>query len=56
MFDPSTHKVFASRDVIFHEQANEGNKENNYERWHILPKVEDNKVEAKNSEQQKLEE
>jgi hypothetical protein len=24
MFDPSTHKVFAGRDVIFHERA-EGN-------------------------------
>jgi hypothetical protein len=24
LFDPSTHKVFASRDVIFHEQE-EGN-------------------------------
>jgi hypothetical protein len=26
MFNPSTHKVFASRDVIFHEQVDEGNK------------------------------
>ena len=25
MFDPSTHRVFASRDVIFHEQTDEGN-------------------------------
>ena len=58
MFDPSTHKVFASRDVIFHEHANEGNKDNNNERWHILPEIEDNKAKAKveDSEQQKLQE
>ena len=26
MFDPSAHKVFRSRDVIFHEDANEGHR------------------------------
>jgi len=31
MFDPSTHKVFASEYVIFREQEDEGNKDNNYE-------------------------
>jgi len=58
MFDPSTHKVFAGRDVIFHEYADEGNMDNNYERWHILVEVEDNKVEAKveDREQQNLKE
>lgn len=50
MFDPSTHRVFASRYVIFHEREDEGNKDKNYERWHILPKFEDNKAEEKDSD------
>lgn len=25
LFDPSTHKVFVSRDVVFHEQVDDGN-------------------------------
>jgi len=25
LFEPSTHKVFVSRDVIFHEQVDDGN-------------------------------
>eukprot|EP00253_Pinus_taeda_P011405 PITA_11405 len=56
MFDQSNHRVFASRDAIFHEQADERNRDNIYERWHILPKVEDSKVEEKveDNEQQKL--
>ena len=29
-FNPSTHKVFASRDVIFHEHVDEGNKNKGY--------------------------
>ena len=44
MFDPFTHRVFASRDVIFHDQVDEGNTHNIYEKWHILPEVEDNKA------------
>ncbi len=47
MFDWSTHKVFLSRDLIFHEQADQGNKDNNYAMWHILLEDEDNKVEVK---------
>ena len=35
MFNPLTHKVFASQDVIFHEQVDEENKENGLEEWHI---------------------
>lgn len=46
MFYPSTHKVFASRDVIFHEREDEGNKDSNYEKWHILFEVEGNNVEV----------
>lgn len=55
MFDPHTHRVFASRDVVFDELEDEGNEDNNYETWHILHEVEDNKLEAKaeNNEQQK---
>ena len=58
MFDPSTHRVFASRDVIFHEQEDEGNKDNNYKIWHILLEFEENKLEekAKDSKKKKLEE
>ena len=51
MFGPSTHKVFASRDVIFHEHEDKGNNYNIYERWKILPEVEYHKKEAKGSEQ-----
>jgi len=43
---PLLTKKFASRDVIFHEKGDEGSKDNSYERWHVLPKVEDNKEEA----------
>jgi hypothetical protein len=31
MFDPFTHKVFASRDVLFHEHAYEHHKVDNYD-------------------------
>jgi len=54
MFEPSIHKVFASRDAIFHEKGDEANKDNNYERWHILLEVEDKK-EVEYSVQQNLE-
>ena len=36
MFDPSAHKVFPSRDVIFHEDANEGHQVDNHDTWHIF--------------------
>ena len=36
MFDPSAHKVFPSRDVIFHEDANEGHEVDSYNTWHIF--------------------
>jgi hypothetical protein len=32
LFDPSTDKVFANRDVIFHDQAEANNEDNNHER------------------------
>ena len=36
LFDPSTHKVFASRDVLFHEQETEISENSNqsHEEWH----------------------
>ena len=34
-FNPSTHKVFAIRDVAFHEQVHNGNNDNNNEEWDI---------------------
>jgi len=33
LFDPSSHKLFASRDVVFHEQADKSNTKN--DAWHI---------------------
>lgn len=35
IFDPSTHKVFVSRDVVFHEQVDDGNPVQNNEEWHV---------------------
>jgi hypothetical protein len=42
LFDPYTHKVFASRDVIFHEQTEGKNEDNSHEGWHVL--IEDEEV------------
>ena len=36
LFDPSTHKVFASRDVLFHEQEVGNHDNNSHEEWHRL--------------------
>ena len=36
LFDPSTHRLLASRDVVFHENANEGDKINNTSVWHAI--------------------
>ena len=47
MFNPSTHKVFASRDVIFHEHVHEGNKDKNNEEWHMILLIDDSNDEAK---------
>ena len=33
LLDPSSHKLFASRDVLFHEQADKSNTKN--DAWHI---------------------
>ena len=33
MYDPSTHKVFASRNVIFHEHADKKIKEDEHNVW-----------------------
>jgi len=42
LFDPSTHKVFACRDVIFHEHAEGNNEYNSHEGWQVL--LEDKEV------------
>lgn len=34
LFDPNTHRVIASRDVVFHENVDEGDKMNNIGVWH----------------------
>jgi hypothetical protein len=49
MFDPSTHKVFARRDVLFHENVDEVPKEDGYDVWH-LPK--ENEESAKEEDEQ----
>ena len=36
LFDPSTHRLLASRDVVFHEVENEGDKINNTSVWHDI--------------------
>jgi hypothetical protein len=42
LFNPSTHKMFASRDVIFHEKEKGNNEDKNHEIWHVL--LEDEEV------------
>lgn len=36
LFDPSTHKLLEGRDVVFHENANEGDTINNTSVWHDI--------------------
>ena len=36
LFDPSTHRLLASRDVVFHENENEGDKINNTSVWYDI--------------------
>jgi hypothetical protein len=36
MFYPSTHKVFASRDVLFHEQEAGNYDDKNHGEWHRI--------------------
>lgn len=39
MFDPNTHKVFASKDVLFHENAGEVPKEDQGEASSIIDRT-----------------
>lgn len=32
--DPNTHRLLANKDMVFHENANEGDKMNNTGVWH----------------------
>jgi len=34
LFDPTLHRFLASRDVVFHENVDEGDKMNNTCVWH----------------------
>ena len=45
LFDPSTHKVFASRYVIFHERVEGKNEDKGHEGWHVLLEDKDVKEE-----------
>jgi hypothetical protein len=36
LFDPTTHKVFASRDVLFHEKEAGNHDDNSHEEWQRL--------------------
>jgi hypothetical protein len=36
LFDPSTHKVFVSRDVLFHEKEAGNHDDNSHEEWQRL--------------------
>eukprot|EP00253_Pinus_taeda_P017728 PITA_17728 len=51
LFDPSTHRLLTSRDVVFHENANEGDKINNTSVWHDI----DDYVKLDTSDEQKQE-
>ena len=42
MFDPNNHKVFASRDVLFHENADEVRKAYDYDVWNLPKENEEN--------------
>lgn len=50
-----THKVFASRDVIFHEQVEEGKEDSNSD-FHIPLLIEENSEEDEEQEQKQEEE
>jgi len=47
MFNPYTDKGFVSRDIILHEQVDEGNKDKGYEECHMPLVIDDNNDEAK---------
>jgi hypothetical protein len=51
LFDPSTYKVFASRDVIFHEQGEGNNEDNNDKGWQVL--LEDEEVKEEKQQHEK---
>eukprot|EP00253_Pinus_taeda_P033382 PITA_33382 len=55
LLNPVTHKVFASKDVIFHEQVEEGEDESNSD-WHIPLLMEENNEEDEEQEQKQEEE
>jgi hypothetical protein len=42
MFDPNTHKAFAIRDLLFHENADEVPKAVGYDVWHFPKENEEN--------------
>jgi len=41
LFNPSTHKMFASRDIVFHDQVNDGGHASAKEEWHVPLLVEE---------------
>jgi transposase InsO family protein len=47
LFDPSSHKLIASRDVVFHENADKGDKMNDTDVWHSSNDIDDHvKIDA----------
>jgi hypothetical protein len=54
LFDPSTHKLFVSRDVLFHEQEVGNHDDNSHEEWHRLldEGVKEEKQQQQSSQQQ----
>jgi len=56
LFDPASHKVFVSRDVLFHEQIDDGNPVQNNEEWHVpLLSEEDTETGVSQQQEQKQE-
>ena len=53
LFNPSTHKVFESRDVVFHEKVNDGSHKSANEEWNMPLLMEEGSDESgDNNEQQ----
>ena len=50
LFNPQTHKIFASRDVVFHEQVQEG-KDDSGDDWHIPLLIDENSEDEREQEQ-----
>lgn len=56
LFNPLTHRFFTRQDVLFNEQAEEGNKEKNIEEWKIPLLMEERNADNNRQQQQQQKE